>query len=75
MIKLADAFKVEVYELIKPVNVPPCAVTDILTKYTKEVNAIFAKAIETTEKNTVKSLSALHDKYISAPLRPEFFEK
>jgi len=64
MIKLAEAFKIEVYELIKPEDVPPPTAVTIFTKYAEEVNAIFAKALEMTEKNTARSLAALHKKYL-----------
>ena len=69
MVKLAEAFKVEVYELIKPENVPPPTATTVLNKYAEEVNAIFAKAFEMTEKNTARSLAALHNKYLTPHLK------
>jgi len=65
MVKLADVFKVDVYELIKPENVPPPTVTNVLRKYTEEVTAMLAKTFEITEKNTIKSITTLQRKYIT----------
>jgi len=65
MVKLANALKIEVYELLKPENVPPPTVMAILDKYSEEVTAIIAKTLEITEKNALQSLSTLRDKYLA----------
>jgi len=64
MVKLADAFKIEVYELLKPKNVSPPTVETILTEYTKELSEILTKTFETMEKKTLQSLTALRDEYL-----------
>jgi len=64
MVKLANALKIEVYELLKPENVPPPSVMTILDKYSEEVTAIINKTFEIAEKNSLQSLTALRAKYI-----------
>jgi transcriptional regulator with XRE-family HTH domain len=64
MVKLADTFKVEVYELLKPENTVPPAVATILTKYTEEAEASFTKSLETAAKQVSKSLKALRNQYL-----------
>jgi hypothetical protein len=64
MVKLADAFKVEVYELLKPENIPPPTLESTLKKYTEEVTEILAKTFDTIEKKTLQSLAALRDEYL-----------
>jgi transcriptional regulator with XRE-family HTH domain len=64
MVKLADAFKIEVYELLKPKNTPPPAVEAILAEYTEELTEILTKTFETMEKKTLQSLTALRDEYL-----------
>jgi len=53
LVKLADAFSIEVYELLKPVNILPDNVDIILKKYTediytaiKEVNKIYSSKLK-----------------------------
>ena len=64
MVKLADAFKVEVYELLKPKNIPPPTVDAILTEYIEELTEILTKTFETMEKKALQSLTALRDEYL-----------
>jgi len=64
LVKLADVFKVDVYELVKPENVPPPTATKIIKKYTEEMTDIMVKTFKTTEKNTLKSIITLQRKYI-----------
>jgi transcriptional regulator with XRE-family HTH domain len=65
MVKLADAFKIEVYELLKPENIPPPTVETTLKKYTEEVAEILAKTFDVMEKKTLQSLTTLLDEYLS----------
>jgi len=37
LVKLAKAFETEVYELLKPDNVPPDKTSDAIAKYSEEV--------------------------------------
>ena len=64
LVKLADVFKVEVYELIKPENVPPPTAAKTIRKYTEEVTAILVKTFKINEKNAIKSIVTLQRKYI-----------
>ena len=64
LVKLANAFKVEVYELLKPENVMLPSANAILSKYTQEVTDILMKNLKTAEKNVTQSLAALQDKYL-----------
>ncbi|MCL2762685.1 MAG: helix-turn-helix domain-containing protein [Treponema sp.] len=63
LVKLAQAFKVEVYELLKPENTPPPATAAILAKYNEEVAAIFEKSLEMAAKHASQSLTAMQNQY------------
>jgi len=63
MMKLAEVFKIEVYELLKPDSASSIEDTAILIKYTEEVKSILSKSFENTEKNISKTLLALLDNY------------
>jgi len=63
LVKLADVFKVEVYELVKPENAPSPTTAKIIKKYTEEVTDIIIKTFNITEKNTIKSIVTLQRKY------------
>ncbi|MCL2193314.1 MAG: helix-turn-helix domain-containing protein [Treponema sp.] len=65
LLKLAEAFKVEVYELLMPENTSHPIDASILDKYTKEVAAIFEKSMEMAIKRAVQSLSTMQDQYLS----------
>ena len=65
LIKLAEAFKVEVYELLKPENIPVPTATTFLAKFTEELNAILIKTFEITEKKALQSIAILRDEYLS----------
>jgi transcriptional regulator with XRE-family HTH domain len=65
MVKLASAFNIEVYELLKPENIPSPETASILVKYTEEVTAILDKSLETTKKNTYLALTTLMKQYLS----------
>jgi len=65
LVKLAEAFKIEVFELLIPEIKPASANASFFTKYSSEVNAILEKSIETFEKNTNKALVKLRKQYIS----------
>jgi len=65
MLKLASAFNIEIYELIKPEHTMPPTIASIITKYTDEAASIFAKSIETTEKNISQALTTLRNHYLS----------
>jgi len=64
LVKLAGAFKVEVYELLMPESTPHSVDASILDKYTKEVAAIFEKSLEMAIKRTAQSLATMQDQYL-----------
>jgi len=65
LVKLAGAFKVDVYELLMPENTSRPIDASILDKYTKEVAAIFEKSMEMAIKRAVQSLATMQDQYLS----------
>lgn len=67
LIKLANAFKVEPYELLKPETVPPDTEMTVLDKYSEEATAIMAKTLEVAEKSVLQSFASLRDKYSTQP--------
>ena len=64
LVKLAEAFKVEVYELLMPENTLPPATTDILVKFTEDAVAVLEKSLETTGKQVSQSLFSMRDWYL-----------
>jgi len=58
LVKVAGAFKVEVYELLKPENTPPTKNAKILAHYNEEITAILDKSFEIAKKHAIKSLTA-----------------
>jgi transcriptional regulator with XRE-family HTH domain len=56
MVKLADAFDIEVYELLKPENAPVPGAEQILAAFSAEAAAIVKKNLETAEKQILQAL-------------------
>ena len=67
LVKLVEACKVEVYELLKPENTLPPATTDILVKFTEDSIAVLEKTLETAGKQASRLLIAI--KRSSCPKR------
>ncbi|WP_461256956.1 helix-turn-helix domain-containing protein [Treponema sp. R80B11-R83G3] len=65
LVKIAKAFNVEVYELLKPENTQSLTTGKILAKYNEEVNAILEKSFEMAKKITSRSLIALQKQHLS----------
>jgi len=65
MVKLAEAFKIEVYELIKPEKASSPKNNANLTKFTEEIIDILSKNLKIAEKNVSLSLTTLQDKYLT----------
>jgi transcriptional regulator with XRE-family HTH domain len=63
LVKLASAFKIDVYELLKPEDTKPPTSTVILSKYNEEVEAIFTKSLEIAQKHASQSLTAMQKHY------------
>jgi transcriptional regulator with XRE-family HTH domain len=69
LVKIAGAFKVEVYELLKPENTPPPTFSKILAEYNEEVIAILEKSFDLAKKYTSQSLTAMQKQH-STVLNP-----
>jgi transcriptional regulator with XRE-family HTH domain len=65
LVKLAGAFNVEVYELLKPEHALPPTATTVLTRFTEDTAAILEKSLELAEKHALQSLSEMRDRYLS----------
>jgi transcriptional regulator with XRE-family HTH domain len=65
LVKIAKAFNVEVYELLKPETTLSPATGKIFAKYNEEINAIIEKSFETAKKFTSRSLTAMQKQYLS----------
>ena len=65
LVKLAEAFKIEVYELLMPEKVIPPTEASVLAKYNEEVAAIITKALKTAETQSMRSLTTLKKQYLS----------
>jgi len=63
LVKIAGAFKVEVYELIKPEEAPPPTIAKILAEYNEEITAILEKSFEIAKKYTSQSLTAMQEQH------------
>ena len=64
LVKLAEAFKVEVYELLKPEDTIPPVSADILAKFTEDAVAVLEKSLETAGKQASRSLIAMRNQYL-----------
>jgi len=65
LVKLADAFDIEVFELLRPENSIPEGIAPILTKYSEETFVILNKMLESMKKNAHQSLIRLRSHYLS----------
>ena len=63
LVKIAGAFKIEVYELLKPENTPSPTIAKILAEYNEEVTAILEKSFEMAKKYTSQSLTAMQNQH------------
>jgi transcriptional regulator with XRE-family HTH domain len=51
--KIADAFNIEAYELLKPETIIPDNTVNLLEKYTAEIHRVFGDSLETILKNYI----------------------
>jgi len=65
LVKLAKAFKVEVYELLKPENALPPDAAAILVEFTEDTVAVLKKTLEMAGKQVSQSLTTMRDQYLS----------
>ena len=59
MLRIANAFKIEVFELLKPYNTPDPEIASAIAKLNEEVNSILTKNFQNAEKNTIHAISTL----------------
>jgi transcriptional regulator with XRE-family HTH domain len=64
LVKLAEAFEMEVFELLKPQDVLPADAASIVAKFYDETTAIIEKSLENMKKSTLQSLKNLRDQYL-----------
>jgi transcriptional regulator with XRE-family HTH domain len=64
LVKLAKAFEIEVFELIKPQDVLSADAASIVAKFGEETAAIIEKSLENMKKTTLQSLMNLKDQYL-----------
>jgi transcriptional regulator with XRE-family HTH domain len=65
LIKLADAFEMEVFELLKPQDILSSDTASVMTKFSEETIAIIEKSLENMRKNTLQSLTNLRGQYFA----------
>jgi len=56
MIKFANAFNIDVYELLKPENILPDKSSHVIEKYTKEILAIINKSVGNIENKYITQI-------------------
>ena len=55
--KMADAFNIEAYELLKPETIIPDNAVNLLEKYTAEIQKVFGNSLDTILKNYLHQLN------------------
>ena len=63
-VKIAKAFEIEEFELLKPMDNLPKNTASIIAKYHEETMAIIEKSIEIMRKNSFRSIKKLRNQYI-----------
>jgi transcriptional regulator with XRE-family HTH domain len=64
LIKLASAFEVEVYELLKPQDALSADTAAVLARFTDETVSMIAKSLDSAKKGVCQSLVSLRDQYL-----------
>jgi transcriptional regulator with XRE-family HTH domain len=65
LVKLASAFEVEVYELLKPQDALSADTAEVLTRFTDETISMIAKSLDSAQKNVCRSLINLRHQYLA----------
>jgi transcriptional regulator with XRE-family HTH domain len=65
LVKLAEAFEMEVFELLRPQDALSADAASIVAKFSDETAAIIEKSLANMGKNTLQSLRNLRDQYLS----------
>jgi len=55
--KMADALKVEAYELLKPETIIPDNIVSILEKYSADIHREFGESLKNMQKNYLKQIN------------------
>jgi transcriptional regulator with XRE-family HTH domain len=64
LVKLAEAFEIEVFELLKPQDALSADTASIVAKFSEETVAIIEKSLKNMRKTILQSLSDLRDQYL-----------
>ena len=64
LVKLAEAFEIEAFELLKPEGDLPENTAVFLSKYHEETLAVLEKSFTSMKKNAFRSLKSLRNQYI-----------
>jgi transcriptional regulator with XRE-family HTH domain len=56
LVKMADAFNIETYELLKPETIIPDNAVNILEKYTADIYRIFGDTLNNIQHNYIKQI-------------------
>ena len=67
LVKLANAFNVEVHELLMPKDDLPSGAAAVMSRYNEETAAIFDKSLEIAKKHAMQALDAMRKKYLPKP--------
>jgi transcriptional regulator with XRE-family HTH domain len=65
LVKLAEAFEMDVFELLKPQDALPDDTASLVAKFSEEMTAVIEKSLENMRKNTLQSLINLKDQYLA----------
>jgi transcriptional regulator with XRE-family HTH domain len=65
LVKLAEAFEIEVFELLKPQDALSADSASVVAKFSEETTAIIEKSLKNMRKTILKSFSNLKDQYLS----------
>jgi len=60
LVKMAEAFNIEIYELLKPETIIPDNVVNILEKYTADIYRIFGDTLDNIQRDYIKQI--IYDK-------------
>jgi transcriptional regulator with XRE-family HTH domain len=66
LVKLAEAFEIEVFELLKPQDALSTDAASIVAKFSEETAAIIEKSLKNMKKTMLQSLTDLRDQYLSS---------
>ncbi|GHT60435.1 hypothetical protein FACS1894109_18080 [Spirochaetia bacterium] len=60
LVKIADVFCIEAYELLKPERALPDKAVDIIEKYTSDVYTVFGQSLEELHRKYISDLNSRH---------------